>query len=72
MYEDEVIGLREIIKSEVMNAEIEQIKKRSGGNKQEEEDKEERNKVFKSISDNPMFSSNLTDLQTIMTEMEKE
>lgn len=45
---------------------------RSGGNKQEEEDKEERNKVFKSISDNPMFSSNLTDLQNIMNEMESE
>eukprot|EP00347_Sterkiella_histriomuscorum_P022955 403336507 len=72
MYEDEVAALRDIIKSEVMNAEIQQIKKRSGGNKQEEEDKEERNKVFKSISDNPMFSSNLTDLQNIMNEMETE
>ena len=33
MYEEEAIGLREIVKSEVMSAEIEQIKKRSGGNK---------------------------------------
>ena len=33
MYEDEVNALRDIIKSEVMNAEIQQIKKRSGGNK---------------------------------------
>lgn len=63
MYEEEIQHLRDIIKSEVMNAEIEQIKKRSGGNLQEEEEKEERNRIFKSISDNPMFSTNLTDLQ---------
>lgn len=72
MYEEEVTALREIIKSEVMSAEIQQIKKRAGGSKQEEEDKEERQRVFKSISDNPMFSSNLTDLQTLMNEMERE
>ena len=79
MYEEEVYSLREILKSEVMSAEIQQIKKRGvvGANglsqlKVEEEEKEERNKVFKSISDNPMFTSNLTDLQAIMNEMESE
>ena len=84
MYEDEASALRDILKSEVMSAEIEQIKKRNaadnpsgtgvmGGSRgQEEDDKEERAKVFKSISDNPMFSTNLTDLQNIMNEMETE
>lgn len=72
MYEDEAASLRDIVKSEVMQAEIQQIKARSGGNKEEAEDKEERQKVFKSISDNPMFSSNLTDLQALMGEMELE
>ena len=43
-----------------------------GSRGQEEDDKEERAKVFKSISDNPMFSTNLTDLQNIMNEMETE
>ena len=72
MYEDEAASLRDIVKSEVMQAEIQQIKARSGGNKEEAEDKEERQKVFKSISDNPMFSTNLTDLQALMGEMESE
>ena len=70
MYEEEAASLRSIVKSEVINAEIEQIKKRSGGNKQEEEEKEERNRIFKSISENPIFSTNLTDLQKLMSELE--
>jgi hypothetical protein len=32
MYEEEVQHLREIIKSDVMNAEIDLLKKRNGGN----------------------------------------
>ena len=62
MQENEIEHLREIIKSEVMNAEIQQLKKRSGTNSQEDDEKEERNKLFQSISDNPMFSTNLIDL----------
>ncbi len=42
MYEDEACALRDIVKSEVMQAEIAQIKARSGGNKEEAEDREER------------------------------
>jgi len=72
MHEDEAAALRDIIKSEVMHAEIQQIRQRGGNNKQEEEDKEERNKVFKSIAENPMFSTNLTDLQQLMDELEEQ
>jgi hypothetical protein len=72
MSEEESKHLKDIIKSEVMNAEIEMIKKRNGTDFQEQEEKEERLRAFKSISDNPIFSTNLIDLHKVMTDLEKE
>jgi len=70
--QSEVAGLRDIIKSEVMSAEIEQMRKRQGANTEEEEEKEEKARMFRSLSENPMFSTNLVDIQALMSEMEAQ
>lgn len=57
-----------------MNAELEQIRKRQGTGtaNDEAEKREDKIKFISSISENPMFTSNLTDLQSLMTELDEQ